>query len=633
MAETVAGVHTHTHTHGNFNNKKVGVLNEEMNKLIKQVGVPIIVALIIEIFFAILNGGFLAVVNCSPDAIFFSILIIYLIYGILIGITKRLSISTIITSILATVFLTINQIKIAYTQEPIVFSDLNFIPNINGIFSMVSNDILVLAKYYLLTVILLIIAFYLIIRWTQKNDLIVNNIKIRSILIIVSIIVFVILFIPNKYTKTIFLNKFLPTEDGEYTTYLSYCDDYSLLAGIYGILLNDRLEEPENYNEEQLNKILEYSDETQTTGALGQPNIIVVFSESFWDIDKQSDVTFNEVVAPNIKRLKQEGKLVEILSCAYGRKSENIAFELLTGGSLNYFTDGYIPIMSLYKRENSEEIISIVKELKENNYRSKIVFGEDYYNSEETMKKLGFDEYIDVETPESVENANNISDEYMINLIINELENKEDDEKIFYMTETIQNHMPYEIEKYVDYDISIKQSSLSSEENDTILSYAQGVHDADEQLNRLYEYIQTYEEPTILIFLGDHLPYLYTTKGDNALESISYFNTGDELEDTYRKYNTQALILSNYDIDLNEMPNYLSNNLLLTYIVNNMDIELSSYYKWLYTTTWSLPATNSYISLDTNGKKYNTQELQEDMQVIYELRKNMQYKFFIKPTQ
>ena len=80
------------------------------------------------------------------------------------------------------------------------------------------------------------------------------------------------------------------------------------------------------------------------------------------------------------------------------------------------------------------------------------------------------------------------------------------------------------------------------------------------------------------------------------------------------------------------MPNYLSNNLLLTYIVNNMDIKLSSYYKWLYSTIESLTASNSYISLDVNGIKYSTDHLKGTMKSMYELRKNMQYKFFIKPV-
>ena len=273
-----------------LNDKKIQSLNKEMNRLIKQIFIPIIMALIIEIFFGIFNGGYFSVIYFVSNSVIFSMLIIYLIYGILIGITKKLSISTIIISILATIFLVINQLKILYTEEPILFSDLNFVSNINEIFNMISKDALMLVKGYALILVFLIITFYLIIRWTRKNELIVNNIKIRIVSIISSITVFMILFVPNKYTKNIFLNLFLPSGESDYTTSLSYCNQYSLLAGIYGILLNDRFNEPENYNEEQLNKILEYSNQIETTGSFGKPNIIVVFSESFWDIDKQNDV-------------------------------------------------------------------------------------------------------------------------------------------------------------------------------------------------------------------------------------------------------------------------------------------------------------------------------------------------------
>lgn len=608
--------------------------NKEINKEIIAILIPFFMTLSIEVFFGICNGGIIAVLNSNAMSLIFSTLVIYLIYGVLIGITKKLSISTIIVATIVTIFLIINQIKIAYTGDVIVFSDINFIPGINGIFKMISSDLFVLLKIYWIQLIFLIISLILIIRWTIKNDRIIKNLKTRLVTILICIIVFIILFIPNQYTKNIFLNLFLHPDEGSYTTSLSYCDDYSLLAGIYGMLLNDRMYEPESYNEEELNEILENYNDVKTTGTLGTPNIIVVFSESFWDIDKQKDVKFNEEVAPNIKRLKNEGKIIETLSCAYGRLSENIAFELLTGGSLNYFNKGYIPIMSLYKRENSEAIPSILKELKQNNYKTKIVFGEDYYNSEKAMKKLGFDEYADVETVESQEEPNNISDEYITDLIISELENKPQNEKIFYMTETIQNHMPYPIEKYENYDISIKSSNLNEEDNKAILSYAQGVHDADEQLNRLYEYIKEYEQPTILIFLGDHLPYLYTEdRNNNAIDRMSYFNTENEIENLYRLYNTQAIVLSNYNIDIDDMPSYLSNDLLLTYIVNNMDIELSSYYKWLYSTIKYLPASNEFVSLDIKGTKYSTQELKGIMERIYKIRENMQYKLFVKPTE
>ena len=531
----------------------------------------------------------------------------------------------------------INQIKIEYTGEPIFLSDVNFIFKIKNLYNMVSGNLMIIMIKYCFIFITVAIILFIVIKWIKNNERLLTNFKNRIIMILTCVILLVILFAPNKYTRNIYLKLFLGINEykdyNSYTTNLSYYGYHTLLSGMYGVMLNNRFEEPQDYNEEELNNMLKEVNNKKIADSWGKPNIILLFSESFWDIDKQSDVKFNKEVAPNIKVLKEEGKLIETISCAYGGMSENVAFELLTGGSLNYFNKGYIPVMSLYKRKNSENIPSIVKELKANKYKSKIVFGEDCYNSEEALKKIGFDEYVDLKETEDNIKGHYISDEYITNTIIEELENKNENEKIFYMAETIQNHMPYDNEKYYEYDINIKKSNLEDEMNEIITSYAQGVYDADKQLNRLYEYIKNYDEPTILVFLGDHLPYLYTKNGKNVIESLSYFNTENEIEKIYRKYNTQALILSNYSIETNRIQNHLSNNLLLTYIVNQLDINLSSYYKWLYSTTEYLPASNLYVSVDINGKKYNTKELEGDMKKMYQIRECMQYKFFINTTE
>lgn len=614
------------------------VLRKEINKTIISILIPLFIILLIESIFKIANLGLFNIFYGEKNSIFFSILIGYLIFGIFMGITKKLSTATVVVFIIGTLLLVINQIKIIYTGEPLYFSDINFIKNINNVFELVHGNLMTSVKNYIYAFLMLLCVFYFIFIfiWTKNNDIELSNIKIRISLLIVCITILVILFIPNTYTKEVFLKWFLNNDEyndyESYTTNISYYTSNSLLAGMYGTLLNNRFDEPDNYSENELNNMLELASYIENKENLGTPNIIVLFSESFWNVDNQEEVKFDKEVTQNIIQLKQEGKLIETLTCAYGGMSENVAFELLTGGSLNYFTKGYIPIMSLYKRENSDLIPSIIKELEKNDYKSKIIFGKDYYNSENAMKKIGFDEYEQLKETENNKKGEYISDEYIIDKIIEELGNKKDNQKYFLMAETIQSHMPYDIKKYKNYDISIKESNLSKEENDTILSYAQGIYDADNQLNRLYEYIKEYDEPTVIIFLGDHLPYLYTERGDNALESISYFNTDNELENIYRKYNTQALILSNYNMDLSSMPDYLSYNMLLTYIVNNMDIKLSEYYRWLYSTTEYLPATNKYISLDENGNKYYTQNLNGDMKRINKLREYMQYKFFIKPT-
>ena len=149
-------------------------------------------------------------------------------------------------------------------------------------------------------------------------------------------------------------------------------------------------------------------------------------------------------------------------------------------------------------------------------------------------------------------------------------------------------------------------------------------------MGRLYDYIQTFDEPTIIVFYGDHLPYLTdpATKED-IINYLSYFNTDDELLNNYRKYNTQALVLANFDLGDNKDMNYLSPDMLLTTIVNKMNLNLSDYYKWLYTTKETLGCTNYLVTADSEGKLFWTKNLEGKTKEMLDLREKMQYMVLI----
>ena len=301
-----------------------------------------------------------------------------------------------------------------------------------------------------------------------------------------------------------------------------------------------------------------------------------------------------------------------MITPSYGGVSANVEFEFLTGANMMYFPEGYIPTMRLYNDMSYINTPSITRELKNNGYRTKIV---NY-------------------TPEASFNINNLYknisiDKYVVDEIMEEFSNKQKGEKLFYMTLSMQSHMTYLIDKYENYNIHIEESSYSKEINETLLSYAQGIYDMDMQLKRLYDYIQDLEEPTMIVFFGDHLPYLKTASGENIVDSLEYFNTNNELLNIYRKYNTQALILSNFEMEY-EKRGYLSPDLLGAYILNKMDIDVSQYYKWLINYIDIIPASNWYVTMDNNEKLYYTDELEGTLKEKYNLREYIQYYHFIR---
>ena len=108
-----------------------------------------------------------------------------------------------------------------------------------------------------------------------------------------------------------------------------------------------------------------------------------------------------------------------------------------------------------------------------------------------------------------------VTDKYLIGLIQNEFEETmASGESLFHFTTTIQNHMSYTAAKYGEgYNFpTVDLSTPVSEDVETMLRvYTEGVRDADDMLGSLRDYFARRQEPVVLVYFGDHLPYL----GDN----------------------------------------------------------------------------------------------------------------------
>ncbi len=605
-----------------------------MNKkeIINFLLIPILIVVTFEQYFCISNFGLSLTVQ-KGIAFVLSILLYYLFFFIFWGLTKKTNKSILAISIILFVFSVINSIKIAYTGEPITFSDILYLKNSDELIGIVGETLYQMISNYIYMVIIYLACLIVINLLAFKNSIEVHNTKIRLNLIIIPIIILVLFSLPLETTKKVMF-KYVYNVEGrkDYEAKISnlgYYSDYGVVLGMYGQMLENRISKPESYNEEDIKK--EINVKNEEAKEFGSPNIITILSESFWDISKINEVKFDKDITSNFNLLKDKGKCFEMVSPSYGGITANVEFEFLTGANLMYFNYGYVPTMQLYRNKTYYNRPSIISELKNNGYKTEIVT----YTSNRLFSRGNFYKYLGVDTAEFITDVNEneikgkyISDKSVIDRIIYKMNSKTDEEKLFYMAMTLESHMPYKKDKYDNYDIQITQSSLSEEMNGTIISYAQGVYDADQQLGRLYEYIQTINEPTIIVFFGDHLPYLNTEDGQDILQKLQYFNTEDELLNTYRKYSTEALILANFDI--NKEKGYLGADLLGTYVLNKMDINISDYYKWLYTTKDEISGANWKITVDKQGEIYNTNLLEDKMKKAYELRRNIQYKYFIK---
>ena len=231
---------------------------------------------------------------------------------------------------------------------------------------------------------------------------------------------------------------------------------------------------------------------------------------------------------------------------------------------------------------------------------------------------------------QSLVKGNFIADEVLVNDALDRLRNKKQEERLFHMVCTIQTHMPFYKEKYPEYDLKYVKSELTTEQEEIVLSYAQGVYDTNIQIKRLYDEIQNIDDPTIVIVLGDHMPHLYDSNGVDILLSSRYFNTGDEKEDLARKYTTDLFVFSNFDYKPEFAGEYVSPDLVLATIINDLDLKISPFYRWLYNkTSKEIVAINQYLVIDKEGKYYLTSDdMPKELEEILDLRKKMQYYLF-----
>ncbi len=619
-------------------NKKIkNKTNVEINNAIIIAVVPLCFIVILNLFYVGINYNSYIIIEQQKAFVLESI-IVYLICMFFMGIFGKWKKSITTVGVIILIISIINQLKYAFTGEPLLLTDVLYLGASGEIIQIVQGELWNTIKLFIIPLIIEIIIFLVLIKLCRKKAISfeIHSKKVRVTLIVIPLLLLSILFLRLKPINKFMLNYVFEVDEREdyksITSVSGYYLTYGVIGGMYNQFLEDKIEQPEDYNENIINEQLSNTEENSEK-TLGKPNIIVVFSESFWDIDQLDEIKFNQKVTPNFNMLKDKGLFFNMISPSYGGISANVEYEFLTGSNTMYFNSGYVPYMQLYKNNSYYERPSIIRELKNNGYKTKIVTC-----ASSSLFNCGrFYKYLQVDETEYLVNVDSkyikgqyVSDEFVTNKIINEFNNKPKDEKLFYMTLTMQAHMPYKKEKYDNYDVWVTESKFSQEVNDTLSSYAQGIFDADKQLGRLYEYIQNLEEPTIIVFYGDHLPYLYSGK-DNVIDQLEYFNTDDQKINNYRKYNTQSLILANFEIKKDEEDTkYLGPDLLSSYILNNMEIKISDYYKWLYKSRKSIGAANFLVTVDSNGNIYDTYNLTGECKEVFDLRRDMEYKLFVK---
>ena len=277
-------------------------------------------------------------------------------------------------------------------------------------------------------------------------------------------------------------------------------------------------------------------------------SVIMVMNEAFSDLTDAPAFRYAEEddPLPNLHALRQDPHALSghVAVPGFAGGTANTEFDVLTGMQTAALSASTTSAMRVVNRN----LDSLFRVFGNDGYETSFYHPGDnwFYNRENVYRWFGAEETLfvgDMEAPEY--KGRWVTDDYAAGLIEKAFEEAE--APLFHFTTTIQNHMSYTADKYgPDYDFPPTGIPGLSEEAETLLSvYVEGVRDADAMLGRLWKYFDAQEEPVVLVYFGDHLPYL----GNDMLAykelGLDVAAPDGEQQDPFSPYKTPYVIWAN----------------------------------------------------------------------------------------
>lgn len=384
--------------------------------------------------------------------------------------------------------------------------------------------------------------------------------------------------------------------------------------------------EPEGYSAEAVDAVIEeYQKDEATaasknnsdsavknTGTQNAPNIIAVMNESFADFKAIGDVEVTEDYMPFFRSLKKNTIKGYTYSSVFGGNTANSEFEFLTGNTMAFLPDNSVP----YQLFLRTQVSGLTQALKDQNYGSCLALHPYYktgYSRYKVYPLMGFEHFYTSDDFDIFTDTVNyhITDYEDYNKIINLYENRKNKDKPFYLFNvTMQNHGSYDGSTYETGDDVQLEGNLQNQS--WAEQYLNMIKMSDEALEYLIEYFSKVDEPTVVVFFGDHMPDLEEDFYDKLLGVSVDELEGEELEQLYK---VPFLIWANYDIE-EQTVERTSNNYLQTYLAQAAGIETTDYVDFLTDLREKVPCINAIGYWGDDGKFY---EIGDTKSPYYEL--------------
>lgn len=485
------------------------------------------------------DAPFMEKITRSPLVLLLNFIPIFLTGILFQGIFGRRRFALIFNSLFYLIFFTVHRTKVIYRNAPFRVSDLalsfealkmsqnSFKPDFTSI------------VIFLVTLVILII----ISRFFKSEKLRVRD-RLMGIL---SIIISSVLLFNFVYSKDKIYNS-LPLNGNAY----NLIDHFNSKGFNYTFLFNLKksfVRPPEGYDKKEMEKRerVDHGEDISVIKYNPRPNIIWIMGEAFTDLSQDEHFSFAPANDPNenFKKLQKNSVMHgRIVTPSFGGGTGDTEFDALTGAlTIDCAPDESFAFNAI--KRNVSSLPSLFNTIGYNTMAFHPGFAW-FYGRQDVYPKLGFKDNFFLENIDQPEMKGGYVSERQFseifrNRFLQALENS--DEPIFSYGLDIQNHGPYFYDKYgknLPYQCTV---SLSEEAANNFGSYFLGIKDMDIMLGEVYDMIMSLDEPTIMVFYGDHLPGL--GNDPSAFDEIGIKLSHDDLEKEIEFYSTPYVIVAN----------------------------------------------------------------------------------------
>lgn len=241
------------------------------------------------------------------------------------------------------------------------------------------------------------------------------------------------------------------------------------------------------------------------SGSTTTPNVVIVMSEAFWDPTLLPTVEFSRDPLRFFHSLHTKQSQNYLMSPSFAGATANVEFEALTGFSNAFMPYGSIP----YQQYISRKTPSLASFFASQGYETTAVhtYHGWFWRRNDVYRHFGFDKFVDSkEFANAPKKGLYIADDALTDRIVSELAEAKKPKFIFAVS--MQNHSPYAPGRYENQEIRATSPRLPSDMAQSLEVYSQGIADADRGFENLVKAIEASGKPTLVLFFGDHLPFL-----------------------------------------------------------------------------------------------------------------------------